>query len=1120
MLMFLGLFLVGAAWAETDPPRAALFRGGLPGEDAGVVAALDKALADAGYAVAALDADALCDAAQLRAEAFDLLVLPNGAALPASSVASVEAYLDGGGNIIALNPPLWRDLLLRIDGEWVTRDAYERAHAAALPEHVLFDFAPDGVEGWQRGHFPEDIGAVYETVGEGPAPGGRSLHARLDDLRNWDNFGPPAVEEPFPAGHTLTVFSAKGGPETRSLSVEWQEKDGSRWIATVPLDLDWRQYVLAPEQFKFWQSVPERAKDVFRPENALRLQIGLAFTHTGTTPGPQEWWVSAFGTAKMTQEHQQILARPALPRFDLLSPGYKFFDCTDVARLEPRHDQAIVTPHSALRTPHSLRSPQPRPGGGGFGKGRVWRWIPLVEAYSADGDWRGAPVALLAHSGGPFEGGQWACFGVDDPAWFQTPEAQGLVRQIAQKMRDGVYIMDGGASFYTYFEGQSIRLGLRAANLGREAQTALIADMLLIDPKTGDVAVSKTWPLSLAPGQEKEVEGTWRPDRWPEGGFRAEVRVLQGTRVLDQVEHEVHVWKPKANKSFLTVKDGDFIVDGERWRAHGVNYMPSSGIGTEDGDYFEQWIGARAYDPEVIQRDLEHCRDLGLNSVSIFIYRQSMEAHNLLDILRRCELLGMKVNLSLRPGTPVDFLWNEMRAMIEHYRLWDNDTVYAYDLAWEPLWWGHDKRQRWDEDWAAWIVERYGSIENAERDWAFPVPRDADGGVTNPSADQLEGDGEWRRMVAAYRRFLDTLLYKHYSRARTLVRSVDPNHLVSFRMTEAGDPTMSWHGVMPYDFPYLAAAVDILEPEGYGRIGDWERVKPGWFEYEYARWAAPDMPCMWAEAGVHAWDIGAGKSTAEKLAFQGEYYGHFYRMMINSGADGVYWWWYPGGFRTGENSDYGIINADGTDRPNSTAIREHADAFINGPDAKPVDHWIEIDRDARADGVVGIYKTVQDEFWKAIEDGHTPGLRTAGTGTTSANCPLLAVGNTPCNGTNPPKFLDGFFDSLEVRDRNGEWVAVDKAARVKVAPDKPVVARVQLTNLGEATWRHQGDGAVYVTALERTPLPSDVPPRRSVTVNGVILAPAGLKQPTEVTVSLLADGRTPFGEKYCITLAP
>jgi len=780
-------------------------------------------------------------------------------------------------------------------------------------------------------------------------------------------------------------------------------------------------------------------------------------------------------------------------------------------------------PASALPLPRSpILSPHPRPDGAGFDKGRAWRFIPILEAYTDDNEWRGNPVTLLINTDGPYKGSQWASFGVSDPDWYTTAQARACIRRVAERIRRGLYLVDGGANFYTYFEDQTVTLGARTVNVGSTPATALSARLVVSDAAS-DVA-AKEWSLDLVPAAVETKSETWTPPRWPDAGYRVTAELLENGLVIDRLNHEIHVWRPKASKEFVRVEDGNFTLAGKRWRAHGVNYMPSSGIGAEDGLYFEQWLGATAYDPVIIQRDLDHCKDLGLNAVSIFLYHQSMKAQNLLDILRRLDALGMKANLSLRPGTPLDFEWDKMREMVEYYRLRDNDTVFAYDLAWEPLWLQHKDRKRWDTAWEAWIIERYGSIENAERDWAVPVPRDEAGKVTNPQGEQITKDGEWRRMVAAYRRCLDTLLYKYYSAARTLMRSVDPNHMVSFRMTEAGDPTMEWGEILPYDFPYLVAAVDILEPEAYGRIGDWEKIKPGWFEFEYARWAAPDMPMMWAEAGLHAWDVGLGTSPPERLDAQGKFYRDFYRMMISSAADGIFWWWYPGGFRVGENSDYGIINPDGSDRPNSKAIRENADALINGPDAKPIDQWIEVDRDANARGIVGIYATVKDEFWKAIEQGKTPGLRTAGTGTNSGNCPLLAVGNTPCNGTNPPKFLDGFFDSVEIRNADGKWTKIEKGGQIEVSPGAPVVARVTLTNLGEAQWLSEGAGRVFVTVAgsvdRRTPIPASTPPRRAVTVDNVVLAETVSAAPQPVTLSLVADGRTPFGEKYTLTLAP
>ncbi|HQK77739.1 MAG TPA: hypothetical protein PKZ25_16205, partial [Candidatus Hydrogenedentes bacterium] len=572
----------------------------------------------------------------------------------------------------------------------------------------------------------------------------------------------------------------------------------------------------------------------------------------------------------------------------------------------------------------------------------------------------------------------------------------------------GEFLLDAGANYFTYFEDQTAEIGARVVYVGKEP--AMDASVLLAFSEESKFAME--WPCSMAPGEIKRVSMTIPATQLPGEGNSVLLKPRNGRAFADHVSYDIHIWRPKEKKSFVTVEDGDFMLDGERWRPHGVNYMPSSGIGIEDGEYFEYWVGARSYDPEIIQRDLDHIKDMGMNSVSIFIHYPSIESQNLLDLLRRLEAMGMKANLSLRPGTPFEFEWDKMRALIERYRLWDNDTVYAYDLAWEPMFGDHEGRKRWDPEWREWIIERYGSIENAETDWEFQAPREPGGQITNPLDPHVVENGPHWRMVAAYRRFLDTILYKYYDRARRLVRTVDPNHLVSFRMTLAGDPTVRWSKTVPYDYACLAGAVDLLEPEAYGRIGDWERVKPGWFTYEYGRWANPDLPLLWAEAGVSAWSQALMAAPREQLDFQAAFYTDMYRMMLGSGADGIYWWWYPGGYRTNERSDYGIINPDGTDRPVTKVIREHAETFLNAPSAKPVDHWITIDRDPHPDGIAGIYEEVKDAFWAAIEQGKTPGLRTEGTGTTSADCPLTAVGNVAYNGNNPPKYLDGFFNHV------------------------------------------------------------------------------------------------------------
>ncbi len=118
-------------------------------------------------------------------------------------------------------------------------------------------------------------------------------------------------------------------------------------------------------------------------------------------------------------------------------------------------------------------------------------------------------------------------------------------------------------------------------------------------------------------------------------------------------------------------------------------------------------------------------------------------------------------------------------------------------------------------------------------------------------------------------------------------------------------------------------------------------------------------------------------SDPKKLAFEGHYYADFYRMMIESGFDGVFFWWYPGGFRIGENSDFGIIAPDGTDRPATNVIRREGPRFLKAPKPGKPDYWIAVDRDRDARGLYGIYEAVQADFWKAIAEGRRPALKWA-----------------------------------------------------------------------------------------------------------------------------------------------
>jgi hypothetical protein len=972
--------LAASLWAATTRPatlpRAAVFAERLPGLDPALTSWAEAQARAAGYETELLGTAGLTNRAVLSPARYGLLVLPGARVLPGVTAPAIEGYLRQGGNLLALGLPAWDAATFALNGQWISRPAYEAALAAQRPQHLIEDFSQADLARWTRSTNERQPWARYELT---DAEGGRALHAAMPRMTGWETFLSPALSRPFPAGHTLTCFRARGGARTRQLALEWMEEDGSRWIATVDVRGEWQDYALPPEAFKAWQPPPDRGGkgDRFNPAKAARWSIGLALTHTAVEGQRQEYWFARLGSAPNPFGDQGPPTGPDIPRLESLAPGYQFFSVSrpvliridhQKARLEDWEDQA-----PASEAPPGLLGLHPRPRGVGYRQDRPWRWEPLLGAYDAqNGDYRGAVGALIAHTEGGFRGGAWAMFTPADPSFYRHPTIARCVAQTLARLRRGVFFSEGGAEFFTVFPGQHFKLGARVVNLGREAAANLSVKLFLGD-QMGRRLVKES-AVRVAAGESAAAEAELAEGI--ESPRLAEVFLLAEGKVIDALRHEVGVWQAPARPEYIEARGGGFWLGDKPWKAHGINYMPSSGIGVADPRFFEYWLGRGAYDPEVIERDLRRIRAMNLNAVSVFVYHDSMQAQHLLDFLRRCQTLGLRVNQSLRPGTPMDFRWAEMKELIEFYRLAQDDTVFAYDLAWEPSHGSQsDQEQAYAAAWTQWVKQRYGGLEPAERAWGVGARRKDGSLLSVPPMGQLIADGPWRKLAADYRAFLDAILAEKYGAARQLVRSIDPHHAVSFRMSSAGDPTYNWEAALTYDFHGLAAAVDIWEPEAYGRIGDWEEVKAGAFTVAYARLCDRRKPCLWAEMGYNVWDLNHMAADPAKLALAARYFADFYRMMTDSGADGVFFWWYPGGFRLGENSDFGIINPDGTDRPVTQVIRAEGARFLEAPKPPPPDYWLAVDRDRDARGLFGIYQAARDEFWRAKAEGHRPGLK-------------------------------------------------------------------------------------------------------------------------------------------------
>ena len=903
------------AWAGSgaEQLRAAVFSERLPGFGQTLAREISGQVLAAGYATEFIGTDVLTNQALLTAKSYDLLVLPGARALPMAAAPAIKSYLQAGGDLLALGLPAWQSPLYRIKGEWVSRERYEERVAAQRAQYIVEDFDHADLARWTRSAGEPGAKATYELADAGR---GKALHVKIGHLGGWETLRSPVLTRPFPPGQTLTCFRAKGGLRTRQLALEWMEADGSRWIATVDLTPDWKDYTLLPDRFKAWPlPEPGEKRGRFHPERAVSCCVGLAMSHTAL-----EGWEGRSESG----DGQDALSYVGL---------------------------------------------NPRARGVGFEQGRPYRWEPLLGAYDrATRDYRGALGALIVNVEPPFRGSVWAAFTPEEPAFYRRSVVTNCLHQVLTRMRRGVFLSEGGSEFFTVFAGQQFKAGARVVNFGRETVSNLHVSVKFLDAKGAPRRTVLDSTIALAPGEAKSVEQYGLSRNGGETGVSASV-TLNGAPI-DGLRHELGEWQPKAQPHFVEARDGGFWLRGKPWKAHGVNYMPSSGIALANGHYFEAWLGRGAYDPEVIERDLRRVKAMNLNAVNVFVHHESLRAQHLLDFLRRCEALGLHVNQSLRPGTPMDFQWREMKELIQFYRLAENDTVFAYDLAWEPSHGSYAQQESaYAGLWNQWVAKRYGSVPAAEKRWGVPAPRKETNSpsISVPPMAQLTRDGEWRKLVADYRLFLDDLLREKYSAARALVKSIDPHHAVSFRMSNAGDPLYNWDAALPYDFYGLADAVDIWAPEAYGRIGDWERVRAGDFTAAYARLCDARKPLMWAEMGYTVWDMNRMASDPEKLAFEGRYYADFYRMMTESGADGIFFWWYPGGFRLGENSDFGIINSDGTDRPVTKVIRREGPRFLTDRKPGQPGYWIAVDRDRDARGLFGMYEAVQADFWKAID---------------------------------------------------------------------------------------------------------------------------------------------------------
>jgi len=1103
----------GLALAEGALGRVALLDDALPGHDRSANARLAEALAEKGFGVTRLTAEQFAAPDVLSAELFPVLVLPQCEALPAQAGARVSQFAREGGHVVCIGGPFLDGALWPVGGKWL--DAGGREALVARVETVYRPFVPGAgldLSAWRRSCSDNAAKTVFRVAGEGPkrTP---CLRLEIESLHGWEVWQSPELPRLFGEGHDFFTFLGKSGEKAAQLAVEIIERDGSRWIATVDLTDGWRRVGVGVEAFRFWHDSSSAGRrggagDRLNPRQAVRVCFGMSASHTpAMLGGDHTVWLADVGTALDPLAAAGMTTPDLRDSIETIFPRYKVYTVTDAVSVA---GSALICSNVVCAVPRTL--------GEGFDRGGKWRFLPLAEALRPGGKTGGVCEWLLLNTRAPSEGSAIAGFGYKAPEVWSSTEVLKRIAETAARLTHGVMFEEAGTEQFAYWPGEAVRLGVKVRSFGVQGADAKVFFEIASGGRVvwsecakpvlnvGVTACSFEWQPPAAPG-----EYTFRA-RLEAAGYADETR--HGFEVLDPA--------PAPKEAFITARNGDFWLDGKRWYPVGVNFWPLYVSGMDSSDYSAGWLRDAYYAPALAERDLTHLQDMGITLVSIQTPPPA-EYRNLLHFLRRCAKHGIHANIYVGQASPLAFNEAELKSFLETARISGNPTVFAYDTIWEPgnhVFRNDAARAKWDGAWRAWLDERYGSVGNAEKDWGFKARRDKQGKVVSPPDAYFREDGAWRGMMAAYRRFMDNLTSQSWGKANRRLRELDPNHLISFRQGNT----------LPHDFALSGPVkhIDFICPEGYAIRDTDEGEDAIGFITRYVDFTTGGKPVVWSEFGQSVWDNGRMAPDPAAIIKQGRYSERFYRTALAAGAVGTVPWWWVGGYRVGERSDFGIVAPDRSERPAARLIREYGPRFKTPREKPQPATWFEFDRDAHAGGYWrAAFNEGAAAYREAARGGKALGVRTAGTGKDSATVPLVAVGNVPCNGSNPPKHLDAEFNFLQVCDADGVWREAEDGAEIAVATGRPVRAKASLGNTQEAAWLPASGTAAGGVALVarvsgkeagRWPVSGrGVPYLGDATFDEFTLLPP-VEQAVEVTLRLEVVGRTPFGEARVFTL--
>lgn len=566
--------------------------------------------------------------------------------------------------------------------------------------------------------------------------------------------------------------------------------------------------------------------------------------------------------------------------------------------------------------------------------------------------------------------------------------ADKLLTDIAKAFSRGLYLYEAGAKGIRFKKGEGVVFGANIMNTAEEYKSVTLK--ITAGAANNDIKLEKE--LLLSPHAITDVSFDFRYNEMEsfgitDGADRDIVCELYDGEILvdriDTVYSYLSERKSAKKSEFVSVsKNGEYFeLDGKPWYMAGMNYWQSFWPSRELSDYWMGMYDSMNYSPSNVEQDLEYMEKCGLNCLLIRVdvtdFNRSI--HGLRDFLVRCERHGFKVMLASAPTRSKYYSPKAVEQLLNNIDIAGNPTVIGLDIEWESAihhYISESIAPEYCDEWEEWLISRFGSVENAGKALDTRFEKNAYGYAELNMFSNL-------KVAREYRKFVMDDINSYWAKLMKHLRPLLPDQLITFR-----------HGsALTQDRSQAEKYIDFVPLENYTFSGistpdgNEDLSLPGYRD----KWTgliavssvmhryASGKPVVWAEynrglcgrifeKGSFAYDHENMSYVAKRKENQ-----VLYNEYVQDGAEfsrcaGTAPWWWCGGFRFTERSEYGYLMPDGRLTEAGVEYMEfckHMKSVIGKPDERE-EHRVSADIEKYIKGKCDyVIKEGIDEYIKA-----------------------------------------------------------------------------------------------------------------------------------------------------------